>query len=407
MAKKKPQQQQQQPQSSSSGGALLTPVLSQGMSSLGEYLYDSAGSAIGSAAPQVASTVAQTAPVAAEGLGLGAASAPYGFLTDGAGTAIGTAADATAAGTVGAESFLGSAAPWLGAAGAVYGAYNYAKDFGEHTALSGALAGATTGAGIGTMILPGVGTLVGAGIGGAVGAAGSAFKKSGKDKDQKGRDAVRSGLKKAGIVDENYNITTAQGGQFNIGKDGKDKLYNFDPNSTAYTTQTSGYAIPLSYLAGGGDQKLADDFAGYFTNAALSDATDGATAKANVRGIANKFGEVNAIKQQLTQLRDDGRLDQGKYDAALNGIDSLFDINAYAKSQPGGGGGQRNQSPKKVVVVQPEPQMPMGPVFTPASTSYTPSVMPGATSATAFGGRNSYSDLLEDMKRRTTVGRTY
>jgi len=387
---------QQQP---SQAGDMTSAGLSTGAYYGGQYLYDHWGNIIGSAAPSV-TPVATTATQAA--LGLGDASAPFGFLTDASGASIGTAAPPVAP----ASSFLGTAAPYLGALAAVHGGYNLVSNFGNQSALQGGLSGAETGAGIGTMVLPGVGTAVGAGVGALAGLASSLFHDSGKDKDQKRRDAVRAGLKKAGVIDDAYNITTAGGNKFDIGRDGSEKLYNFDPNSTPYTTQVSGYAIPLSYLAGGGDQKLSSDFTGYFTNAALSDAKDASSAKANVLAIANKFGDANAIKGQLTQLKDQGKLDQAHYDAALNGVDSLFDINAYAASKGGGTQGNSTAPKKKVAVVQPQPEVPIAPVFTPAATSYAPSVMPGSATATHFGGGNSYADLLEDMKRRASVGRT-
>lgn len=73
------------------------------------------------------------------------------------------------------EGLLTSAAPYLGGAAALYGGYNLAKNFGHEGLAGGAISGAGTGAGIGTMILPGPGTAVGAGVGALLGAGLSLF----------------------------------------------------------------------------------------------------------------------------------------------------------------------------------------------------------------------------------------
>lgn len=336
--KKKPQQQSSAPMT---GSSLITPVAS-----------------------QVGYDYLTAAPAAAEAI-------PSGFVQ------VGTNIDGSAMLAADTGGFMASAAPWLGAAAALHGGYNLATHFGEQSALSGGLSGAETGAGIGTMILPGVGTAIGAGIGAVAGTALSAFHKSGKGRDQKQRDAVRANLQKGGVIDDKYRLGLSDGSSYDIGKDGKEKLYNFDPNSTDYTNQTAAYNIPLSYLAGGGDQKLASDFTGYFTNAALSNAKDAASAKENVKAIASKFGDVSQIKNSLKQLYDDKKLDQAKYDAALNGVDSLFDIGAYGKGQSSGASGPSKKSYKKPVVVAApvQDEIPLKPVFLPKPG--TPSQMPG------------------------------
>jgi hypothetical protein len=177
----------------------------------------------------------------------------------------------------------------LGAAGAAYAGYNIIKDWGRSTPQMGAIQGATVGAYIGS-IVPGVGTLIGGAIGAVAGGIMGSIH-TGKSKDQRARDAERKVLQQIGILDKNWNIRLADGTGYDLGKDGGFKLQNVDGSKRrAYEVDFSNplagdvvaLLTPLAQTLCGGDPKLTNQFTGYLTNAALSNATTPEAARANV-----------------------------------------------------------------------------------------------------------------------------
>jgi len=383
-----------------------------------QVITDPYGAAIGSAATQAApAAISSFNPGAISAtesaLGLGSATMPYGteIGSGGLATAVGPATGAPIAETSLGQ-LLGTTGNVLGVVGGGLGAYNIASNFGELDPLSGAASGAGVAAGLGGLGALAGGALaplavaggpIGLGIGALAGLGLSAFKKSGKDKDQKVRDKVRGALKKAGVIDEDNNLTLAGGEKFDIGVDGKTKPFNVDEKRPG-ALDARGWAIPLGYLVGGGEGKVMEDFTGYITNASLSNADDPGKIKENVKAIASKFGDVNTIKGSLADLVEQDKLSKDRYDAALNALDSLYDINAYAKG--GSGGGQK----KTKRVSQPkQPQaaaVPDAPIdfthnYLPSPIQTTP--MPGDTMPMAPGmsaAPGSYGDLLQKMAQR-------
>lgn len=106
-------------------------------------------------------------------------------------------------GAIAADSALGEAIPYVGAALGAYNFVNTATASGKtgSDALNGAMAGAQTGAAVGT-IFPGIGTAIGAVagavIGGIGGAVSSAFGPGAKDPEQNNWDTYFSAYQKGG-----------------------------------------------------------------------------------------------------------------------------------------------------------------------------------------------------------------
>lgn len=184
----------------------------------------------------------------------------------------------------------------LGWAGAAYSIYEISK--GKLDPSSAALSGAAAGAYIGSAILPGVGTAIGAVLGGVGGFLSGMFR-TGKPKDQQERDAVRKQLMAAGVLDSNWNISMANAATFDIGKDGGAKLQNkngglrpykeLDP-SNPLSQPISQIAAPLAKAISAGNQRLANEFTAYLTNAAISNSNTVEGALQNLQAIYAKFG---------------------------------------------------------------------------------------------------------------------
>lgn len=418
MAQQKKQQQPQGPSFADvyAGYNAANWVWDQASGALVPVASDAYSSAMG-AAPSISSSFSAVPAVSAteSALGLGPAAMPFGTEIGSAGTAT-AMAPATTATTAAAEtslgSLLGTTGNVLGVVGGGLGAYNIANNFGELDPFSGAASGLGVAAGIGGLGALAGGALaplavaggpIGLGIGALAGLGLSAFKKSGKDKDQKVRDKVRGALKKAGVIDQDNNLTLAGGEKFDIGVDGKTKPFNVDEKRPG-ALDARGWAIPLGYLVGGGEGKVMEDFTGYITNASLSNADDPDKIRENVKTIADKFGDVNTIKGSLADLNEQGKLSKERYDAALNSLDSLYGINAYAKG--GGGGGKSQKKRTQSAPKQQAPEAPDAPIdFThnylpsPIQTSPMPGdVMPMAPGMT--GAPGNYGDLLQAMAKR-------
>jgi hypothetical protein len=226
-----------------------------------------------------------------------------------------------------------SAGKWLGAAGAAYAGYSLITGWGNGQPVQGTINGATTGAYIGTHILPGLGTVVGGAIGGLVGFVGGIVK-VGKHPDQKARDGIRALMKENGIVDNKWQLTLADGSKFDIGRDGGAKLTNVDGSqrpmyntdaSNPLTPQVIGLANPLAMLLTGGDPKLSSDFAGYLTNAALSNTNSLDGARQNMLAIFKSFKlEPSAVVESLQSMLQANRISQGEFAAYVNGFRTLL-----------------------------------------------------------------------------------
>ena len=115
---------------------------------------------------------------------------------------------------------------------------------------------------------------------------------SGKSDDQLIRDDYRGALKEKGYVDNDYNITLADGSKFNIGLDGKTKYTNIDGKTTrnAYDVDLNNplaqYAAKKlePYLAEkfGKDGQNREQFVGMIVNGVTSNAKTQADVDANI-----------------------------------------------------------------------------------------------------------------------------
>lgn len=343
---------------------------------LGQHLFGSGGAATTAATTPAAAGAAQTAaqsvaPAAAQTAGAGSAQglAQIGSMASGApmlgssvapavasapwyaapagsdaaalGSTIGSGLETLGmgAGTAGtAGSLLGSAAS---AAGGLYGGYQLYNNLSDNQKdpLGGAMAGAATGASIGSFIpVPGFGTLIGAGVGGLVGL-GLGMVGGNKDKDQLKRDAVRARLKDNGILGNDYSLTRADGSAFNIGMDGDAMLKNAagqerryfdvdfnDPNAGSVV----GAVDPLAAIISGGDEKLRNDYAGYFANFALG----GGDANANIQRLYQQFGlDKDTAWSTINELESKGKIDQQMGHILRNGLNNVFGGNPVAAGQ--------------------------------------------------------------------------
>ncbi len=241
-----------------------------------------------------------------------------------------TGAEAVAANT--GRSLASTVGGALGFAGAAYSAYGLISNFGKSDPVTGALQGAATGAYIGSVV-PGIGTLIGGAIGAVAGGILGCIK-TGKHKDQIARDNVRDFLQERGILNADYQLQLADGSMYDIGKDGGFTLFNTDGTTrhgydvdfkNPLAGQVVGWIQPLASLLTGGNKKLKDDFTGYFTNAALSNATDLESARANVLKLYQQSQATPEIMVQgMTALTQNGGISQQELPAYVGGLQDLF-----------------------------------------------------------------------------------
>jgi hypothetical protein len=258
-------------------------------------------------------------------------------------------ADAAAAGVEGAAAAEGANAAAgegaaaslsglvLGFAGAAYSVYGLISNWGRNNPLSGALQGATAGAYIGSCIVPGIGTLVGGAIGAIAGGLLGCLK-TGKSKAQLARDGMRDFLQQNGIIDRNWGLRLADGSRWDMGKDGGFKLQNLDgTDRRAYEVDASnplagqviGWLQPLAAALTGGDETLKNQLTGYMTNAALSNAKDLETARANALCFyQDAKADPEKLAAGLMQAAQQGGLSKEASMAYVNGIKMLFERGA-------------------------------------------------------------------------------
>lgn len=133
-----------------------------------------------------------------------------------------------------------------------------------------------------------------------------AMMKSGKSNAQAIRDDFRGDLKEAGVADNKYNVTLADGTKFNIGLDGKTKYQNVGENIDGKKTRNAwdvDFSNPLAKFASdkidpmirgiyGADDAKAKFFPGQYTgmlvNAATSNAKSEADILANIETMLGK-----------------------------------------------------------------------------------------------------------------------
>ncbi len=252
-----------------------------------------------------------------------------GFGTKEGATAI---ASTSAEGAGAVEAGIGTTAgKVLGGIGAAYSAYSLIKNWGKNDPLSGALQGATTGAYIGSFA-GAPGALIGGAIGGVIGLCSGLFG-GGKSKEQKLRDSFRDNLAQAQVLDKDHCVTLADGSKYSVGFDGHHEYTNLDGTKRrAYEVdftnpmagQVVGWINPVVEALAGGNQMLKEAFTGYFTNAALSNATSLEEARQNVASI---FSGMQISSQDivgaLSGMAQQGQISGDTFNAYLNGLNTL------------------------------------------------------------------------------------
>ena len=137
---------------------------------------------------------------------------------------------------------------------------------------------------------------------------------SGKSDAQLLRDDFRGLLKETGVADDDYNVTLADGSQFNIGLDGKTKYQNVGENIDKKKTRNAwdvDFSNPLAEFAvkqinpmiqniyQGADGKLnLEQYTGMLVNAATSNAKSEEDVIANINAMLGKstFAKQAGIK---------------------------------------------------------------------------------------------------------------
>ena len=234
---------------------------------------------------------------------------------------------------------LADVIPGLNIAAGAYGGYKTAEMIGDtaagagrtkNAALGGALSGASLGAGVGSFFGPGTGTAIGAGIGAAVGGLAGAvgsWTGSGKGQAQVERDQVRSVMKDAGILDDKYLGTLADGSKFDFGVDGKPLSWKeFDKRLEATPSYGDTVALTDAMVTGMGlSGRSRSDINLLFSRAAQSNAGDDyGIAKNNVIHFANQLGITSDVIKANTQKQfDENNISQAQYDTYMSLADQF------------------------------------------------------------------------------------
>lgn len=256
---------------------------------------------------------------------------PQPAAAQGAGAAASSAAAGTSTAPVSSTAETG--ANILSGIGALWSGFQLIDSLGASNPQTGAVQGFTVGSYLGSCFSPGLGTLVGGVIGGLAGVVLGLFS-GGKHRDVAARDALRAGLQKMGLVDQNFNLTLAGGSSYSIAADSGCMLDSLDGSrrhpydvdfSNPLAGETIGWVQPLALILTGGDPKLSTDLTGYFVNAALSNAADYESARQNVLAIYNKAGIApEGIIRALDAQRTQKNLNEDGFSAYVNGVVALL-----------------------------------------------------------------------------------
>lgn len=141
---------------------------------------------------------------------------------------------------------------------------------------------------------------------------------SGKSDAQLLRDDFRGLLKETGVADDDYNVTLADGSQFNIGLDGKTKLQNVGENIDKKKTRNAwdvDFSNPFAEFAvkqidpmvrniyQGADGKLnLEQYTGMLVNAATSNAKSQEDVIANINAMLGKSTFAKQAGVQLPEM---------------------------------------------------------------------------------------------------------
>lgn len=225
--------------------------------------------------------------------------------------------------TLPAAGAIGSAA---GFTGGVLGALDLAMNWGKSSPVAAASSGMALGASVGTLLFPGVGTAVGIGVGALVGGLIGCIT-TGKHKDQQVRDSVRDMLMQGGILNSDYHLQLPDGSLYDMGKDGgpREEFGGRRPFEVDLSNPLAQYAIgwmdPIIALIAPGNDKVRNDFVGYFANAILRGAKDLNDVRSHVQFFLAKFGlSDETLANAIVQMGKAGAIDQSTAQAWLGGI---------------------------------------------------------------------------------------
>lgn len=202
-------------------------------------------------------------------------------------------------------------------------------------------------------------------------------------------------LQQKGALDENYNLSLADGSKYDIGKDGSTQAYNVDLKGEM-SHQAIGWANPLAEVMSGGDPKLRENFAGYFANAGMSNAKTLDDVKANILAIAEKTGMSQEQIQEA--LKASTTLSEPDKAAMMNGVGTLYDAKNHGQTGSSEAFAQSQAVPPGETPANPNGNNQVV-VLKPASLGQA---QPGAPKQVPmdFGGQgwNAISDPLQNMK---------
>jgi hypothetical protein len=198
---------------------------------------------------------------------------------------------------------VSSGMSWIAGASSIFGgitgALGLAQGWGERQPIGGAVHGAEAGAAVGSCF-PGIGTAVGAAVGAIVGAL-TGMIRSGKHEHQKVRDHVRDVLQAEGILNEKFQLKLAGGAVYDIGTDGGPReefggLRPFEVDfNRPFAAQAVTWADGIVSAFAQGNEKAQSDFAGYFANAAMSNAT-------TLEGIREYANDLPVIRKVVARV---------------------------------------------------------------------------------------------------------
>ncbi len=254
------------------------------------------------------------------------ATAPVlGEVVAGGGTALAggsTAAGGTAAAAGGGLAGFGSVALPVAAAAAVAstiwedGLKDIARGRGKRDDYANMAVDALTGTGLNMGLrllgMPSVGRML-----------------FGKGKGQSVRDGIRTGLKEAGVLDEQGQGTLSDGSIYNFGSDGKsmstkefNKIMSANPN--AWGTANS---LANTFAVGQGfSGKALGHAAGLYSKAAISNAGDDpAKVIANMKHFMKQQGmTAQTMMSQLDKGIAENQFSRAQYDIYANDIKNVF-----------------------------------------------------------------------------------
>lgn len=231
---------------------------------------------------------------------------------------------ATIAGSMGSQ--LG--AKIAGPIGAAYGVYTLGKmgldgDYTTADTKNLALQGGTAGASIGTAILPGVGTAIGATIGAALGGI-TGLTGSKKSRQQVIRDKWRDAMlsNNVGLFGADYKGKLADGSTYDWGKEGKGRFkFDYNQPTTAKAASYGNVMAALQGATGKAGEAIATQFLGASTSNANNDLSK---VQDNYKSFMGQLGIDPASAQgQLAKLRDEGKIDEQRYQVYTNDLREL------------------------------------------------------------------------------------